>query len=98
MSKGDPGCWRCSMCNLNYPDNTDYRACVVCDEELNHFSDVYADTDLIENIRKAVYRHPGRVENYGGATALEKYAKECASLEGVDDFLLECGDKAAPSD
>ena len=88
--KPKPGCWRCSICNLNYRDDTQFKNCVVCDEPLSHFSDIYPHDDIVDRVRKAVYHHPGRKPEYGGASALEQFDKHIESLGGADDFIFEC--------
>ena len=88
---------RCSTCSLDYPV-AKTGPCVVCGGELNHFSNVDAmePMELIDSVKKLVWRNPTSFNLYGGATNLEKFQKTIDSLRGADDFLLECGDWPAP--
>lgn len=88
-----PGTWRCSNCNLNYPDTTELSHCVVCDTELNHFNNDFPHADLIDRIKMAVAHTPERKLDFGGPTALLRFAKEISSLNGADDFIFECEKK-----
>lgn len=91
--KKEEACWRCSTCNLNYPDDTEIENCVVCDSKLNHFTGVAAHEDLIDRIKAAVWRKPSSQRPEFGASALERFGKEVNTLVGVDDFLFECGEQ-----
>lgn len=90
-------CRRCSTCAINYP-TAKTGPCVACGGELNFFSNIdpMSADEIRDAVAKVVWRSTGEFRLYGGVTMMERFERNVASLRGVDDFLLECGDWPAP--
>lgn len=58
---GQPkGGWRCSLCNITYPNNRDkHTYCLACNDRCDYMSNAEVDVDWVEKAAELVERWEG---------------------------------------
>lgn len=90
MTDGVAKSARCSQCNINYPPHRE--TCEVCGGELSKFSNIEVDADWRENANRARMELEADtiIKWEVGVTGLGMFKGLVMSLQGADDFILEC--------
>lgn len=58
------GGWRCSLCNINYPNDRDkFRVCLACGDQCNYMSNVTPNEDWLDQVAELVKRWEGGEHN-----------------------------------
>lgn len=54
------GGWRCSLCNINFPNDRDkFKQCPACGDECHYMSNVTPDEDWLEQVAQNISRWEG---------------------------------------
>ena len=86
----------CKKCFINYPSSFPMNdPCRVCDGNLLWDHGAKPDENWKEVVGLLVWKGADSdAPMYGGTTVMTRFERFLDSIEGADDFVLECGDRA----